>query len=607
MKFLFLCLLLHCTSTIFAQHPGTLDPTFGNKGTILSDSSLLEGENVKVAKDGRILIGTIGPYKGFAYTFRIDALLPNGSPDLSFGEEGSAHVLFPGMTQPQNTASLSSLAILTDGRILAGGTLSAANNKDHIAFARFLPNGTIDSLFGRNGTATASFGYYGEGAGSILLQPDGKILSSSCVVTDVDQNIYQVSTARFLPDGTKDLSFGKEGIVVSNTRGCANAIALQKNGKIIAAGYSGNIFSTTGLFHIERYNEDGTYDKSFNEDGIVDTKPGAGSCSINDVVILDDGKIVVTGTSNGPTNVRLTVARYNNDGTLDAGFGKEGVAVTMFSQYSGIGKKVFSGGERDNKIVVAGSNVSFSSGYGDFALVGYNADGSLDSSFGNAGIQITDFDDGDYATGADQQPDGKIIMIGYAQSFQTFEDRRALARYFGYPQKVSLLVRIKRWLHNHSVSWKGLPAEDKVAYYSVEQSNSGSIGFLPIAKVSGAANLKDYAVSNAHLLDGMNYYRIKAVSTDGTIRYSEVAGADNIANTASIYPNPVRGNIVVQGLKSNETANIAIKDAAGTVLSKGVSSGSAQYRSSVSNLKPGAYYLYLITKDKTEVLPFVKE
>ncbi len=239
-------------------------------------------------------------------------------------------------------------------------------------------------------------------------------------------------------------------------------------------------------------------------------------------------------------------------------FGTGGIKITLFNQYQGVGvcDKIFITGEKKDKIVATGKSYDISTGIGDFALVGYNSDGSPDSEFGSGGTTITDIDAKDRSYSADLQTDGKIVQFGYTSSAEVFKLHRAFARYYGYPQKVSLIVRIRRWLQNHTLSWKGLPAEDKIASYTVEQSSNSSIGFTPVAKVSGISNLKDYSITNSHLLQGNNYYRIKAVSIDGVVRYSEVVSADNTANTASVYPNPAKNYVTVQGLAANETANV---------------------------------------------------
>ncbi len=205
------------------------------------------------------------------------------------------------------------------------------------------------------------------------------------------------------------------------------------------------------------------------------------------------------------------------------------------------------------------------------------------------------------------QADVKIVLTGFTQPLQTFETYRALARYYGYPTNVPLFVRIKRWLQNHGISWKGLPPEDNISYYTIERSNNSRTGFTQIAKVSGVNNLKNYSITNSNLLQGENYYRVKAVSGDGTIRYSEVASADNTAASASLYPNPVRDYVTVQGLKTSEKSNISIANGSGTVLAKGTSNGSTQYRTPTANLQPGTYYIHITTGCKTEALKFVKE
>ncbi len=611
MKSLLFSFLLLLTMALHAQQPGTLDASFGVKGILTTppgNDPVGQGALV-VTKQSKIISGNRGAYGGFFSAFRISALMPDGTPDLSFGKGGSTYVVFPLQKKAQDYSFISSLALQPDGKILASGELYIGLDDSYVAFARFLPDGTVDSSFGSNGTATATFGYDMESAGSLTLQPDGKFLIGGRVFTDADQNIFKFYTARFLPDGEKDETYGNGGIVLSKNRGVANGIALQKDGKIVAAGYAG-ISSSDRIFYLERYNSDGSYDKSFNGTGIVSTtignstNPLNNSAYINSLTIQDDGKITVAGTSNGVINTRLTIARYNVDGSLDKTFGEGGINSTTFSQFSE-GKKILIGGEKKDKLIVAGSTTTDGNNY-LLTVISYHLNGSLYTEFGNQGIEITGIGGSDVPYNAAIQPDGKILVTGYSY----LEDNYNLfyTRYYGYPQKVSLIVRIKRWLQNHTLSWKGLPAEDKIAYYTVEQSADGTSGFTPVAKVSGAANLKNYSLTNSRLLDGTNYYRIKAVSTDGVIRYSEVVSADNTSNTASVFPNPAKNYVTVQGLSNNETANISIKDGSGNVLSRGVSSGSGQYRSPLgSNMQPGTYYLNITTGSKTEVLKFVKE
>ncbi len=603
MKYLLYSVLFLCSTTLFAQQPGTLDPLFGEEGKVLAPLPFNDSRTVlAVQPDGKTLRGVTDLYSG-KLTFRIDRLLQDGSPDLDFGTNGTAFVEFYNLTDPFfDGATLYALFVQPDGKILAAGYAGSIYGSAGIA--RLNPDGSQDSSFGMNGTSIVGNQYLNF-VFSIALQTDGKIMLGGESLTDFVNNTYRFMTIRCLPDGSLDPDFAKEGILMSRYIGAANTVAVQPDGKIVAAGYSGSLFSGS-YFHIERYNENGTYDKDFgNGDGIVDTTVGSGSCAINSIALQADGKIVVAGGVNGYFPTQFGVARFNSDGNLDKSFGNGG----WVSEFGGAGseatKVMLTRKENEDRVVVAGS-VTNSATKGDFALAAYYSNGTKDTDFGKEGTQVTDIGSNEYLTGAGLQTDGKIVVAGFMYANGILTNNYIVARYYGYPQKVSLIVRIKRWLHNHTITWKGLPADDKISYYSVEQSNNNRDGFTPVAKVNGVSNLKDYSFTNSSLLEGKNYYRIKAVSGDGVVRYSEVVSADNSANTASVYPNPARDYVTVQGLKANETANISITDGNGNVRVKGVSTGSAQYRSQLTNLQPGTYYVNITANGKTETVKFVK-
>lgn len=262
----------------------------------------------------------------------------------------------------------------------------------------------------------------------------------------------------------------------------------------------------------------------------------------------------------------------------------------------------------DGKLVIAGNIVGGKLSLWTLARTGLNEDGSLDASFATDGTEVTNLTfPQSISTHAALQNDGKTVAAGNFYTEDANNGGFSITRFLGYPVHVSLAVRIKHFLHNHGIIWNGLPAEDKIACYSVEQSNSSRTGFVPIAKITGRSNLPDYSITNSSLLQGMNHYRIKAVSTDVTIRYIEVVNADNIVNTASVYPTPAKDYITVEGLKANETANISIADGSGNVKARGVSSGSEQYRLQLQNILLGTYYVNITTGNKTEVVKFVKQ
>jgi uncharacterized delta-60 repeat protein len=134
---------------------------------------------------------------------------------------------------------------------------------------------------------------------------------------------------------------------------------------------------------------------------------------------LPDGKVIAVGSASSVSSLDIALVRYNPDGSLDSSFGNAGKVLSAL----GIAAKAASL-QTDGKIVVIGQSGA------DFALVRYNANGSLDSNFGNAGITITDFNSRlDTANALSLQPDGKIIAVGSSQVDPSSDPDFAAARY----------------------------------------------------------------------------------------------------------------------------------------------------------------------------------
>jgi uncharacterized delta-60 repeat protein len=171
-----------------------------------------------------------------------------------------------------------------------------------------------------------------------------------------------------------------------------------------------------------RYKKDGSPDTGFGTDGKVTTPLGAQALAIQ-----SDGKIVVAGNSFNGTKYGFGLARYNADGSPDTGFGTGGNAIpTIVGQGDQVSSVAI---QSDGKIVVAGySNVDLTIyAYTDFALVRYNADGSLDTGFGTGGKVTTGIEVDDVATSVAIQPDGKIVAAGYTFNGTNYDF--ALVRY----------------------------------------------------------------------------------------------------------------------------------------------------------------------------------
>jgi uncharacterized delta-60 repeat protein len=235
-------------------------------------------------------------------------------------------------------------------------------------------------------------------------------------------------------DGDLDPTFGTDGKVLTDfdrSTDIAYAVAIQADGKLVVVGttYQDNDFSGED-FAVARYNPDGTLDKTFGAGGKVQTDfPGLAAVA-SSVVVQPDGKIVVAGGAFLLFTFAgdFKVARYNADGSLDTSFGDRGIVTTTFPE----GSYAFDVAlQADGKIIAAGTVfVDFNPGESsntDFALARYNPDGTPDATFGNGGQVSTDFLGlEDDAFSILIQLDGKIVAVGSANDPATFYDFAAV-------------------------------------------------------------------------------------------------------------------------------------------------------------------------------------
>ncbi len=223
--------------------------------------------------------------------------------------------------------------------------------------------------------------------------------------------------------GNLDPTFGSGGTVRTDFSGNidrANAVAIQADGKIVAAGSSFSNAKTVEDFIVARYNANGSLDKRFGNNGKITTDFFRNVDQVNALAIQPDGKIVVAGFAQlagaGGTPRVFALARYTSDGRVDSSFGNGGSLTTSFGGTFAAASAIML--QPDGKIVVAGTadfNPRVPNSGLDFALARYLANGSLDASFGDAGKVVFDFFGSfDQANAAALQPDGKIIVAGSA-------------------------------------------------------------------------------------------------------------------------------------------------------------------------------------------------
>jgi uncharacterized delta-60 repeat protein len=337
-----------------------------------------------------------------------------GALDPSFGTGGKVTTTL-GLTD----AEAYDLARQPDGKLLAAGASSNGSNDD-FALARYNPNGSLDTSFGSGGKVATAFGPSQDGANAIVSQPDGKLVAAGYSLNGAN---YDFALARYNADGSLDTSFGSGGKVttaIGSGNDSAFALALQPDGKLVAAGDSFN--GVDRDFALARYNVNGSLDTSFGSGGKVTTWIGSGNDSTYALAVQPDGKLVAGGSNLQGTQSVVALARFNPNGSLDSGFGTGGKVATAFASYAYASALAL---QLDGKLVVAGTGSTGSQQV--FALARYNQDGSLDTGFGSGGKVTTAIGTHDGVEGVALQPDGKLVAAGYARAGSA--DVFALARY----------------------------------------------------------------------------------------------------------------------------------------------------------------------------------
>jgi uncharacterized delta-60 repeat protein len=155
---------------------------------------------------------------------------------------------------------------------------------------------------------------------------------------DISDCYSDIEVARFNPNGRKDTSFGNgNGFVTTDINGMsdsAGAIAIQSDGKIVVGGLtevpSDPFQGLNTRPALVRYNPDGTLDTGFGNGGKVTTALSVTRAEIYDIALQSDGKIVAVGQFYQGGQTTFLVIRYNADGTLDSSFGNVGIVMTDF-------------------------------------------------------------------------------------------------------------------------------------------------------------------------------------------------------------------------------------------------------------------------------------
>jgi uncharacterized delta-60 repeat protein len=344
---------------------GSLDTTFGIGGKVTTDFGQRDWATaIAIQSDGKIVAAGIAGTTSNR-DFALARYNPDGSLDVRFGVGGKVTTDFSGLHE-----NVGALAIQSDGKIVAAGLVyqSELVTSSDFGLVRFNPNGSLDTTFGIDGKVTTDFLGQGDGARAVEIQSDGKIVAAGMMSVPASGTPYsglrsgRGALVRYNKDGSLDATFGATGRVITDILGTSeiNALSIQSDGKIIAAGRSvfvNDIFLSgpTGAdFGLVRYNEDGSLDTTFGAQGRVTTDLNSLGESIYAVSLQPDGKIIAAGElSFDWSNALFGLARYNRDGSLDTNFGIGGkVRIDLPAWQFAYARSV--GIQPDGKIVVSG-------------------------------------------------------------------------------------------------------------------------------------------------------------------------------------------------------------------------------------------------------------
>ena len=214
------------------------------------------------------------------------------------------------------------------------------------------------------------------------------------------------SLNRYNADGSPDKTFADGGSAPTPVLSSAYSVTTQFDAKILVVGHTGS--GSTSDIALWRYNSNGSLDTAFGRNGIVTTAMGT---RINEwgtsVATQQDGSIVVAGQIYRGGEYYFNLSRYDSSGTLDATFGDAGiVSISFAANTENYVQDVAI--QADGKILLAGTMG------GDFALLRYHSNGALDHTFGTGGVAKTNFYGVSYDNVNDiiLQSDGNILLAG---------------------------------------------------------------------------------------------------------------------------------------------------------------------------------------------------
>ncbi len=288
---------------------GSLDTSFGTGGKVITPVTGPAADYaVDVVAQGTKTV-LIGRTTHFSHNdFALVRLNDDGSLDTSFDGDGVATLDFSSGSNDFGE----DVAVTPGGKLVVAGLTGTTGSPttNDFALARFNNDGSLDTSFDGDGKVTTHFGSGLDAAYAVVVGEDGSIVAGG-KATNGSREDYAL--ARYKPNGALDDGFDFDGKVVTDFGGVGGwlwDLAMQDDGRVVAAGTSSSA-GTGANMALARYNPDGSLNSSFNHDGRAMTDFFGYSDEARSVALQEDGKVVAAGiTYNPDSGSNFALARY---------------------------------------------------------------------------------------------------------------------------------------------------------------------------------------------------------------------------------------------------------------------------------------------------------
>jgi uncharacterized delta-60 repeat protein len=393
-----------------AQNPGDLDQSFGDNGFATID---INGQGLldRVSKlshqpDGKtVFVGGVRNASGTQSDFLLGRITTSGDIDQSFGSQGTT------ITDIGSQDGLSGLFVKESGQILSGGSSNEFGDYQFL-LTQYNSDGSVDAGFGQGGTVQTD-----------IPSTNGGVMTS--FVSDLAGHFYAIGSAsgdiaivKYDTNGATDSNYGDMGIVLQDLgliEGASNC-AIQQDGKLVICGtqaVSGNPEDAIVI----RLLTDGSLDLSFNGIGWVDLSLSESIDRPTDIKLLPDGRLLVVGfvSEDQISDSEIFALRLMPDGSYDNSFGTNGIARYDIGAGDDYASTVVL--QPDGKVLIGGGiNENNTIANEDFLVMRINEDGSLDQSFGNNGVVVTEISSSyERIIDMELQSDGMLLVAGTAK------------------------------------------------------------------------------------------------------------------------------------------------------------------------------------------------